>query len=63
MGEVYTEGLLRRLVRDKLPPREAATRLALERVREAMSYRDSAFLWRKTKYVNDSASRQRRAWG
>jgi glutamate dehydrogenase/leucine dehydrogenase len=50
-----TEGLLRRLVRDKLPPREAAMRLAMDRLREAMSYRDSAFLWKKAK----SLARQR----
>lgn len=58
-----TEGLLRRLVRDKLPPREAAMRLALDRLREAMGYRDSAFLWKKVKHVSHPNDRQRRAWG
>lgn len=58
-----TEGLLRRLVRDKLPPREAAMRLALDRVREAMSLRDCAFLWKRPKDLSDSAPRRGRAGG
>ncbi len=58
-----TEGLLRRLVRDKLPPREAAMRLALDRLREAMSYRDSAFLWKPPRGPLLPPFHQRQAWG
>lgn len=58
-----TEGLLKRLVRDRLPPREAAMRLALDRLRDATSYRDSAFLWKKVKHVSHPDDRQRRGLG
>jgi len=58
-----TEGLLRRLVRDKLPPREAAMCLALDRLREAMSYRDSAFLWKPPRGPVPPPFHQRQAWG
>ena len=58
-----TEGLLRRLVRDKLLPREAAMRLALDRLREAMSYRDSAFLWQPPKGPLLPPFHPRQAWG
>lgn len=58
-----TDGLLRRLVRDRLMPRETAMRLALDRLREAMSYRDSAFLWKASKGSLSVPLRQRQVRG